>query len=175
MWTANAPALLMLLPCSCIAPGLLLAYSQPAPGLLIVCSCPAPDSAHPNFTAFIIISTLRLFSARREPPFMVYFCLFFNESLRIVYFVNERRSVAPKRQKSSTTRRPIDRWMSRVIIRLPAIKPLTGKRITINQGMIHDDRRWHRETVAGDSYKGWIREIVTKDGCGRWQSTALRR
>ena len=71
MWTANAPALLLLLPCSCIAPGLLLACSQPAPGLLIVCSCPAPDPAHPSFAAFIIISTLRLFSARREPPFMV--------------------------------------------------------------------------------------------------------
>ena len=71
MWTANAPAQLLLLPCSCIAPGLLLACSQPAPGLLMVCSCPAPDPAHPSFAAFIIISTLRLFSARREPPFMV--------------------------------------------------------------------------------------------------------
>ena len=71
MWTANAPALLLLLPCSCIAPGLLLACSQPAPGLLMVCSCPAPDPAHPSFAAFIINSTLRLFSARREPPFMV--------------------------------------------------------------------------------------------------------
>ena len=74
MWTANAPAQLLLLPCSCIAPGLLLACSQPAPGLLIVCSCPAPDPAHPSFAAFIIISTLRLFSARREPPFMVRIC-----------------------------------------------------------------------------------------------------
>ena len=46
MWTANAPALLLLLPCSCIAPG-----------LLMVCSCPAPDPAHPSFAAFIIIST----------------------------------------------------------------------------------------------------------------------
>ena len=41
------------------------------PGLVMVCSCPAPDPAHPSFAAFIIISTLRLFSARREPPFMV--------------------------------------------------------------------------------------------------------
>ena len=71
IWTSNASAQLLLLPCSCIAPGLLLACSQPAPGLLIVCSCPAPDPAHPSFAAFIIISTLRLFSARREPPFMV--------------------------------------------------------------------------------------------------------
>ena len=73
MWTANAPALLLLLPCSCIAHGLLLACSQPAPGLLMVCSCPVPDLAHPSFAAFIIIiiSTLWLFSARREPPFMV--------------------------------------------------------------------------------------------------------
>ena len=71
LWTANAPALLLLLPCSCIAPGLLLACSQPAPGLLVVCSCFAPETAHPTFAAFIIISTLRLFSARQEPPFMV--------------------------------------------------------------------------------------------------------
>ena len=71
MWAANAPALLLLLPCSCIAPGLLLACSQPAPGLLVVCSCFAPETAHPTFAAFIIISTLQLFSARREPPFMV--------------------------------------------------------------------------------------------------------
>ena len=71
MWTANAPALLLLLPCSCIAPGLLLASSQPVPGLLMVTSCPAPDPSHPSFAAFIIISTLRLFLARREPPFMV--------------------------------------------------------------------------------------------------------
>ena len=35
-WTANAPALLFLIPCSCIAPGLLLACSHPAPGLLMV-------------------------------------------------------------------------------------------------------------------------------------------
>ena len=71
MWSANAPALLLLLPCSCIAPGLLLACSQPSPGLLMVCYCPAPNPAHPSFAAFIIISTLRLFSVRREPPFMV--------------------------------------------------------------------------------------------------------
>ena len=42
MWTANAPALLLLLPCSCIAPGMLLACSKPAPGLLMLYSCPAP-------------------------------------------------------------------------------------------------------------------------------------
>ncbi len=71
MWTANAPALLLLFPCSCIAPDLLLACSKPALGLLMVCSYPAPDPALPSFAAFIIISTLRLFSARREPPFMV--------------------------------------------------------------------------------------------------------
>ena len=73
IWSANAPALLLLLPCSCIAPGLLLACSQPSPGLLMVCSCPALDPAHPSFATFIIIiSTLQLFSAWREPPFMVY-------------------------------------------------------------------------------------------------------
>ena len=73
VWTANAPALLLLLPCPCIAPGLLLAYSKPAPGLLMVRSYPAPCPAHPSLAAFIIISSLRLFSARREPPFMVLF------------------------------------------------------------------------------------------------------
>merc|ERR1711970_913183 len=77
MWTANAPALLLLLPCSCIAPGVLLACPEPTPGLLMVCSCPAPDPALPSFAAFIIISTLRLFSARREPPFMVQMLEFF--------------------------------------------------------------------------------------------------
>ena len=71
MWTVNAPALLLLLHCSCTVPGLLLACFQPAPGLLMVFSCPAPDPAHPSFAAFIISSTLRLFLARREPPFMV--------------------------------------------------------------------------------------------------------
>ena len=71
VWTANAPALLLLLPCS-FAPGLLLVCSQPALGLPMVCSCPAPDPAHPCFAAFIIIGTLRLFSARQEPPFMVF-------------------------------------------------------------------------------------------------------
>ena len=40
MWTANAPALLFLLPCSCIAPGLLLTCSWPAHGLLLPSSCP---------------------------------------------------------------------------------------------------------------------------------------
>ena len=61
MWTANAPALLVLLPCSCIAPGLLLACSQPAHGLLMACSYHAPGPGHPSLAAFIIISTLRLF------------------------------------------------------------------------------------------------------------------
>ena len=60
MWTANAPALLLLLPCYCIAPGLLLACSQPAPGLPMVCSCPAPGPAHPSLAVFISSSTLRL-------------------------------------------------------------------------------------------------------------------
>ena len=55
-----ATALLMLLPCSCFSPGLLMPFS-----------CPAPGPAHPNLAAFIIISTLQVFSARREPPFMV--------------------------------------------------------------------------------------------------------
>ena len=80
MWTAIAPALLLLLPCSCIAPGVLLACSQPAPGLLMVCSCLAPDPAHSSFAAFIIISTLRLFSARRESPFMVLYCMLWSWS-----------------------------------------------------------------------------------------------
>ena len=71
MWTANAPALLLLLPCPCIALGLLIACSQPALGLLIVCSCPASGPAHPSLAAFIIIGILRLFTARRKPHFMV--------------------------------------------------------------------------------------------------------
>ena len=59
---APAPAqaaLLMLLPCSCFAPG-----------LLPPCSCPAPGPTHPSLAGFIIISTLRLSAARREPPFI---------------------------------------------------------------------------------------------------------
>ena len=48
-----------------------------APALFLPCSCPAPGPAHPSLAAFIIIiSTLRLFSARREPPFMVCICLY---------------------------------------------------------------------------------------------------
>ena len=54
-WTANAPALILLIPRSCIAHTLLLACSHPTPGLLMVYSCPAP--VHPNLAAFIIIST----------------------------------------------------------------------------------------------------------------------
>ena len=59
--------------CSCPVPALLLPCScfSPALALLQPCSCPA-GPAHPSLAAFIIIiSTLQLFSARREPPFMV--------------------------------------------------------------------------------------------------------
>ena len=71
MWTANAPALLLLIPCSCIATDPLLACSQPTPGLLMVCSCSAPGLAHPSEAVFVIISILRLILAPRLPPFMV--------------------------------------------------------------------------------------------------------
>ena len=59
---SSAPA--PFLPCSCFSPtlALLLPYSRPA------------HPAHGSLAALIIIiivSTLRLFSARREPPFMV--------------------------------------------------------------------------------------------------------
>ena len=59
---SSAPA--PFLPCSCFSPtlALLLPYSRPA------------HPAHGTLAALIIIiiiSTLRLFSARREPPFMV--------------------------------------------------------------------------------------------------------
>ena len=55
--TANAPALLLLFPCSCLAPGLLLACSQPTPGLLLLCSwsCPSQFGSlhqHQHFTTF---------------------------------------------------------------------------------------------------------------------------
>ena len=53
------------------APALLLPCPSHASTLLLLCFCAAPSPAHPSFAAFIIISTLRLFSARREPPFMV--------------------------------------------------------------------------------------------------------
>ena len=117
---APAPALLLLLPCSCPALALLLPFSCPDLTLLLPCSCSAPAHkilhggwywqkikivlmscsctaparswgapdltlllvqpcfflapapAHPSLAAFIIISTLWLFSARREPPFMVF-------------------------------------------------------------------------------------------------------
>ena len=56
IWTANAPALLLLIPCSCIAPGLLLACSHPAPGLLMVYSCPPQFGSlhhhHQHITTF---------------------------------------------------------------------------------------------------------------------------
>ena len=60
--------------CSCPVPTLLLPCSSfcPALALLLPCFCPARGPAHPSLAAFIIIiSTLWLFSARREPPFMV--------------------------------------------------------------------------------------------------------
>ena len=57
----------LLIPCSFPASTLLLPFSWPAPGLILVCSCPAPSQLLP----FIIIRTLQLFLARREPPFMV--------------------------------------------------------------------------------------------------------
>ncbi len=62
-----APALfllrsVLLLPCSCFYPALALlrTYSWSAP-------------AHPSLAAFIIISTLRLFSVQREQPFLISF------------------------------------------------------------------------------------------------------
>ena len=68
-WVHPTPAQFLLLPCSCPAqllPFLALILAQP-------CFFPAPAPAHPSLAAFIIISTLRLFSARREPTFMVLF------------------------------------------------------------------------------------------------------
>ena len=65
------PNPVLLLPCSCFSPALPLLQS---------CSRPARP-AHPSLAAFIIIiiSTLRLFSVRREPPFMVlYDCIAFD-------------------------------------------------------------------------------------------------
>ena len=81
-----APALLMLLPSSFPAPApspapalLLPTWSCPtAQFLLLPCSCPASALPGPGLgpalllsSSIIIISTLQLFSARREPPFMV--------------------------------------------------------------------------------------------------------
>ena len=52
---------------------LLRSCFSPALDLLQPYSCPAPGPANPSLAAFIIIiSTLQLFLARREPPFMVY-------------------------------------------------------------------------------------------------------
>ena len=73
-----------LLPSSCPALALFLPDSAlPYSALLLPCSCPLHASAplllysspapfHTSLAAFvIIISTLRLFSVRREPPYMV--------------------------------------------------------------------------------------------------------
>ena len=57
MSTANTPALVLLIPCLGVAPGLFLACSYPAPGLLLVCSCPAFGPAHSSLAAFVIICT----------------------------------------------------------------------------------------------------------------------
>merc|ERR1711989_192880 len=94
--SSPAPASAPPLPCSCpvpckllsctfLAPPQFLPSSCPlsslpcftilssAPALFLPCSCPAPGPAHPSLAAFIIIiSTLRLFSAQQQPPFMVY-------------------------------------------------------------------------------------------------------
>merc|ERR1712240_884644 len=61
------------LPSSCPLSSLLcFTIFSSAPALYLPCSCPAPSPAHPSLAAFIIIiSTLQLFSARRQPPFMV--------------------------------------------------------------------------------------------------------
>ena len=93
--SSPAPASAPPLPYSCPAPCKLLSCSSPvpaqllpsffpallhysqlcscsAPALFLPCSCPAPGPAHPSLAAFIIIiSTLQLFSARRQPPFML--------------------------------------------------------------------------------------------------------
>ena len=59
--------------CYCPIPALLLpcSYFSPALALLQLGSCPAPGPAKSSLAAFIIISTLQLFLARRQPPFMV--------------------------------------------------------------------------------------------------------
>ena len=70
----STPPWLQLLPCPCRTPALLLPWScfSPTIALLQPCSYPVPDPAIPSLAVFIIIiSTLRLLSARREPPFMV--------------------------------------------------------------------------------------------------------
>ncbi len=93
IWTSPALKLPLL---RCSAPTQVLPSSSfcPAPSKLLTCtfsapaqllpsfchallysaqlySCPAPGPAHPRSAAFIIISTLQLFSAWREPPFKV--------------------------------------------------------------------------------------------------------
>ena len=60
-----ASALLLL--CSCFSPVLLLASSYPAPAVLLVCP-PQFSSLHHHQQFF---GTLRLYSARRDPPFLV--------------------------------------------------------------------------------------------------------
>ena len=60
-FTLLSSATALFLPCSCPAH-----TSTP----LLLCSSPAPGPANPSLAAFII-STLQLFLARQEPPFMV--------------------------------------------------------------------------------------------------------
>ena len=64
-----APALLLLPPCSCLAPA---------------CFCPAPAYFH--LAAFIIISTLQLFSAQREQPVMVCFTVKYHKINHFLQF-----------------------------------------------------------------------------------------
>merc|ERR1711867_244277 len=84
------PTPAVLLPCSLQTPILHIPNFSPVPTQLLpsffpallhysqLCSCPAPGPVHPSLAAFIIIiSTLRLFSARRQPPFMVFLLIVF--------------------------------------------------------------------------------------------------
>ena len=54
IWIANAPALLLLFPCSCIGPGRLLACSQPAPALPLILPTPVlqPSSSSALYDFF---------------------------------------------------------------------------------------------------------------------------
>ena len=70
----SCPVCALLQPCSCFSPALALLQS---------CSCPA-GLAHPSLAAFIIfISTLQLFSSRREPPLVVLLEIPFSSSVEI--------------------------------------------------------------------------------------------
>ena len=76
LYSCSAPAYL-LLPCSCSAPVLPCfcpswpcSFSSPAPSLLLL----LPTI---SLAAFILSSILQLFSARREPPFMIHFSFLF--------------------------------------------------------------------------------------------------